>query len=45
MTLIERLNKDLADGRFSNGLTLKIHYSSGGNIYNYLVDDDLYKSF
>lgn len=45
MKFSEKLQKDFEAGCFSNGLKLKIHYSTSGNTYNYLLGDELYKSF
>lgn len=44
MKLIDKLNQDFSAGRFDNGFRLKIHYRADGNIYNYLIGDELYQS-
>lgn len=42
MRLIERLTADYNNGKFANGMTMKIDYRSDGNRYCYYINNELY---
>ena len=45
MKLIERLTADYNNGKFANGMTMKIDYRSYGNRYYYYINNELYMKF
>ena len=46
MKLIDRLNADFANGKFTNGISVKINYRNNGNTYAYYTNDGkFYESF
>lgn len=45
MKFIDKINSDYANGKFADGLTLKVRYSNSGNTYCYFTSEGFYESF